>query len=61
MGLSQSDFNDFVNSRPDYFRLENGIENMSHKNEMPRNDPYMNRKAIEEIKEEIQNFLDTGR
>ena len=36
-GLTQTQFNDFINSRPDYFRLENASDNMGHRNEKPGN------------------------
>lgn len=36
-GLTQAEFNDFVNSRPDYFRLENRSDNQSHHYEKPGN------------------------
>lgn len=28
----------FINSRPDYFRLENASDNMGHRNEKPGSD-----------------------
>ncbi|HDL3935186.1 TPA: hypothetical protein PXF30_002604, partial [Mannheimia haemolytica] len=34
----QKQFNDYVNARPERFRLENMSENRSHKNEMPGKD-----------------------
>ncbi|OAV11889.1 hypothetical protein AO377_0042 [Moraxella catarrhalis] len=37
-GLTQAQFNDFINSRPDYFRLENASDNMGHRNEKPGSD-----------------------
>ena len=37
-GLTQTQFNDFINSRPDYFRLENASDNMGHRNEKPGSD-----------------------
>ncbi|MFC0820138.1 GH-E family nuclease [Moraxella marmotae] len=36
-GLTQEQFNDFVNSHPDYFRLENRSDNQSHRYEKPGN------------------------
>lgn len=38
LGLSQQDLNNYVNSKPEIFRLENMSENRSHKNEMPGKD-----------------------
>lgn len=38
VGLTQAQFNDFVNSRPDYFRLENRLDNQSHHYEKLGND-----------------------
>ncbi|QTM00730.1 hypothetical protein GM698_03465 [Mannheimia sp. ZY171111] len=35
LNWSQKQFNDYVNARPEMFRLENMSENRSHKNEMP--------------------------
>lgn len=37
-GLTQTQFNDFINSHPDYFRLENVSDNMGHRNEKPDSD-----------------------
>ncbi|MFA9624269.1 GH-E family nuclease [Moraxella sp. E6BC] len=36
-GLTQAQFNDFVNSRPDYFKIENRADNQSHRYEKPGN------------------------
>ncbi len=38
LNWSQKQFNDYVNARPERFRLENMSENRSHKNEMPGRD-----------------------
>ncbi|VEG12517.1 GH-E family nuclease [Moraxella cuniculi] len=46
-GLTQAQFNDFVNSRPDYFRLENRADNQSHRYEKPGNGDLQ--KIIEDI------------
>ncbi|WP_432481886.1 GH-E family nuclease [Moraxella sp. ZY200743] len=35
--LTQSQFNDFINAHPEYFRLENMYSNRSHSGEMPGN------------------------
>ncbi|MFA9624288.1 GH-E family nuclease, partial [Moraxella sp. E6BC] len=49
-GLTQAQFNDFVNSRPDYFKLENRADNQSHRYEKPGND------GLEEIIRHIEQF-----
>ncbi|UNU73345.1 HNH/ENDO VII family nuclease [Moraxella nasovis] len=48
--LTQAQFNDFVNSRPDYFRLENRADNQSHRYEKPGNG------ELEEIIKHINEF-----
>lgn len=50
LGWSQQQLNDYVNARPEYFRLENISENRSHKNEMPGNS------NIEAIIRDMKNF-----
>ena len=45
-GMSKPEFNDYVNSIPEKFRLENRSVNRSHVDEMPGNDnltPIINR------------------
>ena len=49
-GLTRQEFNDYVNSRPNIFRLENRSENRSHRNEMPGKDD------IERIVRDMKNF-----
>ncbi|MCT8573348.1 hemagglutinin repeat-containing protein [Glaesserella parasuis] len=51
LGLSQQDLNNYINSRPEMFRLENMSENRSHRNEMPGNGD------IIEIKQDMQKFM----
>lgn len=51
LGLTRQEFNDYVNSRPNIFRLENRSENRSHRNEMPGNGD------IQKIKEDMKLFL----
>ena len=50
LGLTRQEFNDYVNSRPNIFRLENRSENCSHRNEMPGKDD------IERIVRDMKNF-----
>lgn len=51
MGWSQKQLNDYVNARPERFRLENMSENRSHKNEMPGVD------KIKDITDDMKAFL----
>ena len=51
LNWSQKQFNDYVNARPNNFRLENMSENRSHRNEMPGNGD------IQKIKEDMELFL----
>ena len=51
LGLTRQEFNDYVNARPQNFRLENRSENRSHRNEMPGNGD------IQKIKEDMKLFL----
>ena len=50
LNWSQKQFNDYVNARPNKFRLENMSENRSHRNEMPGRDD------IERIVRDMKNF-----
>lgn len=50
LGLTRQEFNDYVNSRPNIFRLENRSENRSHRNEMSGKDD------IERIVRDMKNF-----
>lgn len=49
--MSKPQFNDFVNSIPEKFRLENRSVNRSHKDEMPGNDNLL------EIKQYMKKFM----
>ena len=40
LGLSQSQLNEYVNSRPEFFQIEERAVNVSHANEMPGLEPY---------------------
>ncbi|VEH67541.1 Uncharacterised protein [Rodentibacter pneumotropicus] len=51
LNLTQKQFNDYVNARPERFRLENMSENRSHKNEMP------GKGNIEDIRMDMQNYF----
>ncbi|MFZ7234472.1 GH-E family nuclease [Avibacterium avium] len=51
VGLTQSQFNDYVNAYPEKFRLENRSKNRGHYDEMP------GKGDIERIKKDMQNFL----
>ncbi|WP_406812298.1 polymorphic toxin-type HINT domain-containing protein [Histophilus somni] len=53
LNWSQKQFNDYVNARPERFRLENMSENRSHKNEMPGRD------NIEPIISDMKKFEKT--
>lgn len=55
LNWSQKQFNDYVNARPEKFRLENMSENRSHKNEMPGNGDIL------DIKKDMQNFMNRGK
>ncbi|WP_172461294.1 GH-E family nuclease [Pasteurella testudinis] len=52
---SQQQFNDYVNARPEKFRLENMSINRSHVDEMPGND------QIQRIIDDMRNFKSTGK
>lgn len=51
VGMTQKQFNDYVNSRPDKFKIENATENLSHKGEKP------GRGELNEILDDMQLFL----
>ena len=55
LGLTRQEFNDYVNSRPNIFRLENRSENRSHRNEMP------GKGGILDIKQDMRNFMNGGK
>nr|WP_280523516.1 GH-E family nuclease [Pasteurella testudinis] len=52
---SQQQFNDYVNARPEKFRLENMSRNRSHVDEMPGNGD------IQTIKIDMEKFLIRGK
>ena len=51
VGMSKPEFNDYVNSIPEKFRLENRSVNRSHKDEMPGNGNLL------EIKQDMKKFM----
>lgn len=51
LGMTQKQLNDYVNARPERFRLENGSENMSHRHEKPGNGD------LDDIIKDMRNFL----
>ena len=55
LGLTRQEFNDYVNARPQNFRLENRSENRSHRNEMPGND------KLDPIITDMKNFFKRGK
>ena len=55
-GLTQQQLNDFVNSRPDYFKMQKAKENLDHKGEDPS--PYGKGPEEDQIKSDIQDFKD---
>ena len=55
LNWSQKQFNDYVNARPNKFRLENMSENRSHRNEMP------GKGDILDIKQDMRNFMNGGK
>ena len=55
MGLTRQEFNDYVNARPQNFRLENRSKNRSHRNEMP------GKGNILDIKQDMRNFMNGGK
>ncbi|QUJ69556.1 hypothetical protein KDD30_22715 (plasmid) [Photobacterium sp. GJ3] len=50
--MTQAELNDFVNSRPDYFQIEEEGPNLSHRNEKPGVD------EIDEILDDMVSFLE---
>ncbi|SJN59830.1 S-type Pyocin [Vibrio ruber DSM 16370] len=52
MGMTQEELNDFVNSHPDYFLIEDAKTNLSHVNEKPGSDD------LEKILEDMDKFLE---
>lgn len=55
LGLTRQEFNDYVNARPQNFRLENRSKNRSHRNEMPGKDDIL------DIKQDMRNFMNRGK
>lgn len=55
LGMSQPQLNDYINSRPQHFRLENAMDNMSHRYEKPGIG------GLDDIKDDMQDFLRTGK
>ena len=55
LNWSQKQFNNYVNARPNKFRLENMSENRSHRNEMP------GKGDILDIKQDMRNFMNGGK
>ncbi|MGX2970193.1 GH-E family nuclease [Ursidibacter sp. B-7004-1] len=55
LNWSQKQFNDYVNARPERFRLENMSENRSHKNEMP------GKHDIKSIIDDMKQFQQIGK
>nr|WP_249199452.1 HNH/ENDO VII family nuclease [Photobacterium sp. GJ3] len=51
LGMTQAELNDFVNSRPDYFQIEEEGPNLSHRNEKPGTD------GLNIIKSDMKKFL----
>ncbi len=49
--MTQSELNDFMNSRPDYYQIEDAKTNLSHINEKPGID------ELREIKRHMRQFL----
>lgn len=50
MALYNGHHNNFINARPDYFKLENRNDNQSHRNEKPGNGD------LEDIIKDIKQF-----
>lgn len=55
LNMTQAQFNDYVNARPENFRLENMSRNRGHYDEMP------GKGDIKKIKDDMKLFLKTGR
>ena len=49
--MTQPELNDFVNSRPDYYQIEDAKTNLSHVNEKPGCDD------LDDIKRDMKKFL----
>ncbi|PSV06498.1 hypothetical protein C0W96_08530 [Photobacterium kishitanii] len=52
LGMSQAEFNDYVNANPDHFQIEDAKTNLSHKNEKPGSGD------LDEIIEHMEEFLE---
>ena len=55
LDMSQAEFNDYVNSRPDHFQIEDAKTNLSHRAEKPGNGD------LDEIIEQMDDFLEARR
>ena len=53
--MTQKELNDYVNSHPQHFRLENMSKNRGHADEMQGKD------IPQELRDEMQGFLDSNR
>jgi len=53
LGMSQPQLNDYINSRPQHFRLGNAMDNMSHRYEKPGID------ELDDIRKDMRNFLNS--
>ena len=51
LGMSQKQLNDYVNSKPDLFKIENGPENISHRGAKP------GRGELDRIINDMNQFL----
>lgn len=51
LGLNQGQLNDFVNSRPDYFEIQEAAENLSKKGELPGID------QLDRILDDMRDFF----
>lgn len=55
LGMTQKQLNDYVNARPNRFRLENATQNLSHRHEKPGSND------MEDIKRDMIYFMKLGR
>ena len=52
LGMSQKQLNDYVNSKPNLFKIENGPDNISHRDEKP------GRGELDDITKDMRRFLE---
>ncbi len=52
LGMSEAELNDFMNSRPDYYQIEDRVTNLSHVNEAPEPG------KIDQILDDMLDFLE---